>query len=173
MPQGCKICNSENREKIDEARLQGVPIRRIVAQFGTSQGTVQRHKKHVSQKLVEAKNDIDIQSTEHYLEQMQKINESANRLLDTAMKPGFEIGESNPGVAIMAMREIRGQLALQLDIFKALKEAENDSPTVNIYVHPDFVIMKKILLEELKDCPEQQIKIAERFEDAARTRKSA
>ena len=170
MPRKCSICVHKKRKESDQAILDGKPLRHIVAQFGTSTGTIQRHKKHFSQQLLKAKNAEDIESGDSLLDQMQKINENANRLLDTAMEPGGENGESNPGVAIMAMREIRGQLALQLDIFKALKEAEKDSPKANIYVHPDFIVMKKILLEELKDCPGQQIKIAERLENAARTR---
>ncbi len=102
------------------ALLQGVPLRHIATQNGTSTGALQRHKKHVSQKLLKAKKTTDLESGDTLLEQMTKINENANTLLDTAMDSTGENGESNPGIAIMAMREIRGQLALQLDIFKVM-----------------------------------------------------
>ena len=120
MPGKCSLCIHKDREKIDKAILEGVPIRRIVAQFGASQGTIQRHKKHVSQQLLKAKNAEDLASGDTLLEQMKKINENANKLLDTAMGSTEKGKNTNPGVAIMAMREIRGQLALQLDIFKVM-----------------------------------------------------
>jgi predicted transcriptional regulator len=46
------------------------------------------------------------------IEQLQKINHEANRLLD-------ELDE-NPELKLKIMAEIRGQLKLQLDIFEAL-----------------------------------------------------
>ncbi len=124
MPLKCSICTSKNREKIDTAILQGLPVRHIVAQFGTSSGTVQRHKKHISQQLLKAKKAADIEAGDSLLEQMQKINLNANRLLDTAMETTEE-QSSNPNIALLAMKEIRGQLALQLDIFKIMYDMES------------------------------------------------
>ena len=46
------------------------------------------------------------------IEQLQKINTEANRLLDEL--------EASPELKLKAMAEIRGQLKLQLDIFSAL-----------------------------------------------------
>jgi predicted transcriptional regulator len=46
------------------------------------------------------------------IEQLQKINDEANRLLDAL--------DENPELKLKIMAEIRGQLKLQLDIFEAI-----------------------------------------------------
>jgi len=46
------------------------------------------------------------------IEQLQKINQEANRLLDEL--------DQNPELKLKIMAEIRGQLKLQLDLFEAL-----------------------------------------------------
>jgi hypothetical protein len=51
------------------------------------------------------------------LDQLNKINEKANALLD-------EI-EDNPAMALKAMAEIRAQLKLQLEIFQALYDMKS------------------------------------------------
>ena len=61
------------------------------------------------------------------IEQLQRINDHANELLDRAMQvvrgevdPDPQTPEPPQDVALKAMKEIRGQLKLQLEIFQAL-----------------------------------------------------
>lgn len=50
------------------------------------------------------------------IEQLQKINDRANELLDEV--------ESDPNLTLKVMGEIRGQLKLQLEIFQALYDLQ-------------------------------------------------
>lgn len=54
MAQPCSICAYRRRKTIDRQLVSGVPIRRIAAQFGVSASALQRHKKHISDAVVEA-----------------------------------------------------------------------------------------------------------------------
>lgn len=119
MPRKCTICTHPKMNEIDRCLIDGIPYRYIAEQYDTSIGTLERHKKHLSKQLLKAQGLEDAEYSDSLLEQMRKINENANILLDTAMTSNEEQG-SNPNIAIMAMKEIRGQLALQLDIFKIM-----------------------------------------------------
>jgi len=72
------------------------------------QGLIGKTTKVVVAKKVEEIVDRKIDA----IEQLQKINEEANRLLDEL--------DQNPELKLKIMAEIRGQLKLQLDLFEAL-----------------------------------------------------
>ncbi len=220
MPRKCTICNHKDQEKIDKAILEGVPIRRIVAQFGTSQGTVQRHKRHVSQKLLKAKEVKEVAQADTLIDELRKYRKRVELLFDACdrwlrdpdnpdqydlsprenevrviytEKVGKSIVQKKENLTIL-LRKIEksgrvpiyweyknadprelilktaAQLNKQLELLGRISGELENSPPVNIFVNPDFIIVKKILMEELKDYPGQQIKIAERLGDAARTR---
>ncbi|MBN2325382.1 MAG: helix-turn-helix domain-containing protein [Spirochaetes bacterium] len=118
MPRKCSICVHPERVKIDELLLHAESLRDIASRYGTSTSTLQRHKKHISGHLLRAKGDTELEYSDSLLDQLKKINENANKLLDTAMNAASE--GSNANIALLAMKEIRGQLGLQLEIFKIM-----------------------------------------------------
>jgi len=119
VPQKCSICIHPERKEIDKLLLHAKSMRQIAVRFGTSISTLQRHKKHISGHLLRAKGQSDLEYSDSLLDQLKKISENANKLLDTAMLEEGQEGR-NPTVALMSMKEIRGQLSLQLDIFKIM-----------------------------------------------------
>lgn len=119
MSRKCSICIHPEREAIDNLMLHAFPLRLIAGQYGSSFSTLQRHKKHISGHLLRAKGQSDLEYSDSLLDQLKKISENANKLLDTAMQEEGRKG-INPTVALMSMKEIRGQLSLQLDIFKIM-----------------------------------------------------
>jgi hypothetical protein len=48
------ICGHKKRREIDRALLERRPLRRTASQFGTSTGSLQRHRAHIHRDLVEA-----------------------------------------------------------------------------------------------------------------------
>lgn len=58
----CTICNGhEQRRAIDKAILKGVSFRLIASQYGTSDATIRRHKKHIISKIQKAQEKQDTQ----------------------------------------------------------------------------------------------------------------
>jgi len=54
MPMSCTICGHKKRREIDRALLERRPLRHTASQFGTSTGSLQRHRAHIHRDLVEA-----------------------------------------------------------------------------------------------------------------------
>ena len=127
-----KISNIELEQLVRE----GNGVSEIARKMGVSKGAVSKRLKalkvaitkdvtlHHAGEIVEKKLDA--------IEQLQKINESANEILSQAMRrlrgekdalgeDGDQALMNSPReLALKAMAEIRGQLKVQLEVFKAL-----------------------------------------------------
>lgn len=113
--------------KFDRAKLQkmlnsGKSQKECAEHFGVSEAAISKAKRDLAVAVVK---NVAMESAPKVIEknlnavaQLQDINRKANTLLDTAIKA------RDHGVALNAMREIRGQLALQLEIFKTLYDME-------------------------------------------------
>jgi DNA-binding transcriptional ArsR family regulator len=51
MDQRCTVCHHASLAEIDQALLQGLPLRPLAAQFGLSSSALSRHLKHLRQAL--------------------------------------------------------------------------------------------------------------------------
>jgi hypothetical protein len=51
MDQRCTVCNHAARDDIDQALIQGLPLRPLGAQYGVSSSALSRHLKHLRQAL--------------------------------------------------------------------------------------------------------------------------
>ena len=81
----CRVCNGPNREAIDKALITGTPFRHIAAQYGTSTGALQRHKKdHLPQALIKAKEALEIARGDDLIAQMRDLNRRTRVILDKA-----------------------------------------------------------------------------------------
>ena len=123
MPRKCTVCESEQREEIDRAILRGESFRRISTQFDVSSEAVRRHKNgdHIGRKIAITEYETKVEYGSSIFAQIDKINRDANALLDKAMSEATE----NPSIAIQAMREIRNQMDLLIDIRQALYDIKN------------------------------------------------
>lgn len=111
--------------RIDYAKLhrlvtEGKSGRQIAAYFGVTPSAVSQAKRKLKIAVVK---DIALENAHKIVDkslnaadQLHKINEQANKLLDDL--------EKDPSLKIKVMAEIRGQLKLQLEIFKALYDME-------------------------------------------------
>ena len=60
MSQNCKACTHERRAEIDQAILEGLPLRLIAEGFGLGLATIWRHKRHLERPGTEAEQQADI-----------------------------------------------------------------------------------------------------------------
>ncbi|RLB32209.1 MAG: hypothetical protein DRH11_12175 [Deltaproteobacteria bacterium] len=109
------------RPKIDRTKLyqmlkRGKSQREIAQVFGVSEGAISKAKKELNVAVVK---NVALDNAHRVvdkkldaIEQLQKINREANRLLDEL--------EASPELELKIMAEIRGQLRLQLEIFQTL-----------------------------------------------------
>ena len=107
--------------KIDKVKLSqmlrsGKAQREIAQVFGVTESAVSKAKKELNLNVV--KNVVlenahrVVDKNLNAIDQLYKINEAANKLLDEL--------EEKPDLKLRAMAEIRNQLRLQLDIFQSL-----------------------------------------------------
>jgi len=113
--------------KIDKVKLSqllrsGKSGKECAKFFSVTEGAISQAKKELNINVVK---NVALETAHRVVDkhlnavdQLQNINRKANDLLDTA------IAAKDHGTALNAMREIRGQLSLQLDIFKTLYDVQ-------------------------------------------------
>jgi predicted transcriptional regulator len=134
------------KSKIDRVELhqmvkEGVPGTEIAEHFGVTPGAISKAKKElridvVKNVALESAHRV-VDSSINAVEQLQKVNQNANALLDMCMAWGsgdeesaqmFEkwakekkVSMKDPrDLALRAMAEIRGQLKLQLELLNSM-----------------------------------------------------
>ena len=131
-----------NRVKLNQMLRVGKSQKEAARYFGVSEAAISKAKKELNVAVVK---NVALENAykvvdKHLdtLAQLQKINEYANELLDLLMrwnrgdeealeflsrKKGFQCKDPRE-LSLKAMSEIRGQLSLQLDIFKTLYDVQ-------------------------------------------------
>lgn len=156
--------------KIDKTKMYrmlraGKTQKEIAKHFGVTEGAVSQAKKELNTsviKNVSLENAHRIVDQElNTVEQLQKINENANELLDMLMRwnrgdaealqeLGDQVGNKDPReLALKTMAEIRNQLKLQLEIFQALYDmkavGEFQQEVLDAISEEDDNVRRKIL----------------------------
>ena len=105
-----------DRVKLNQLVRAGKPQREIAQVFGVTESAISKAKKELHITVIK---NVALESAHRVvdknldaIDQLQKINNEANRLLDEL--------EQTPELKLKVMAEIRGQLKLQLDIFQTL-----------------------------------------------------
>lgn len=74
MSRKCSICTHPKCEEINQALLDGVPKRRIAAQYNVSDTSIRRHaRNHLPEKLVQAHGVAEIVAADKLLASLQEI----------------------------------------------------------------------------------------------------
>jgi len=128
-----------DRVKLNQMLRAGKPQREIAQVFGVTESAISKAKKELHITVVK---NVALENAHRVvdknldaIDQLQKINLEANRLLDEL--------EQTPELKLKVMAEIRGQLRLQLDIFqtlydmKAVQEFQQEVLSAIKEVNPD------------------------------------
>jgi hypothetical protein len=107
-----------NKKKLFQLLGDGKTLTECAKHFGVSPAAVHKAKKNVGVTMAK---DLHLESAHRFIgqhldtvDQLRRINTRANEILDRA--------EQDPGLALKAMGEIRGQLKLQNETLAMLAE---------------------------------------------------
>ena len=122
--------------KLEQLLRDGNGVSQIARKLGVTKGAVSKRLKALNVAITK---DVTLRHAGEIVErridtlgQLQKINDQANSLLDRAMMvvrgelvADPQASEAPQDTALKAMKEVRGQLSLQLDIYKTLFDSES------------------------------------------------
>jgi hypothetical protein len=106
MPQTCTICRHQRQAEINEMLVAGKSLRNIAQRFGTSATALHRHKKHLAQHLVEAKEAAQAADADTLLDRVKQLLTDAQRITVQAEQA------KQLDIALRGIREVRGVLEL-------------------------------------------------------------
>ncbi len=144
MPRVCTICTHESALEIDRALLDGEPYRHIATRYGTSTGALQRHREHLPNQLVKAREAEEVTQADTLLEQVRALQTRALSILDRADHSG------DLKTALSAIREVRSNLEL---LGKLAGELQQEG-TVNITVSPEWLTLRATVISALHPYPD-------------------
>lgn len=111
-----------NKVKLYQLLSSGKTARQCSLVFGVSESAISQARKELNASVVKSVALEDAHKIVHKnlnaVEQLLNINRKANTLLEQAIEA------KDNDTTLKAMREIRGQLELQLEIFKTLYDLE-------------------------------------------------
>lgn len=150
----CTICSHESQDQIDRLLLDGIPRRRIAAQFGVSETALRRHHgDHIPAKLAKAQEAAEVAQADDLLAQLKALRSKAIDLLIKSEKTG------DFRTALAGVREARGCL----ETMAKLQGELSDQPTINVLVSPIWATTRDAIIESLLPYPDARIAVAERL----------
>jgi hypothetical protein len=84
----CSVCSRPDRPELDAALVLGDSLRNVVERFGTSLGSLSRHRPHVGRSLVRAAERRGERFAESLLSKVERLEANARRLGEKAEKEG-------------------------------------------------------------------------------------
>ena len=128
--EGIKI----DKEKLIKLRAEGKTQSECAKIFDVTVQAVSKMEQRMRKEVVGAANRYGahriVQKELHAADQLTKINEHANQLLDTMVEEvvgedgKVEVRVKHPELMLKTCAEIRGQLKLQLEIFQSLYDLQ-------------------------------------------------
>lgn len=107
MPKACGICQSSQREEIDQALVSGMPVRQAANLYGFSKSRLFEHKKRCIAALVQAAaGDERKDQGNKLLEHMKGLQRATLQVLSAALKNGDASG------VLAAVREARQNVSV-------------------------------------------------------------
>ncbi len=145
MPRTCTVCAHDERDAIEDAFLAGTSKRRIAAHYAVSEQAVRRHvREHLPALLSMARDAEQAARADTLLDRVEALYGRTEAILEAAET------ERELGLALQAIRECRGNLELLGRVTKELQ----DTPTLNLYMSPQWVELRTTLIDALEPHPE-------------------
>ncbi len=132
MPRVCTVCEHSKRQEINKLLVQGTPYRDIAGRFSLSRSSLSRHKEHLPNTLVKAKEAEEITQADSLLEQVKSLQNRVFNILTQAEEAG------DLRTALGAIREARGFLEFLCKLASELQVQPKQE--VIIRVHYDDCI---------------------------------
>ena len=150
MPRTCTICNHPEREAIETAIVAGISNRSIALQFGTSHMAVQRHATdHIQQEIKNSQAAQEEARGLDIVKQLKEINDITREILKQSR------GISTHEITLKAVARVEKQLELQAKLLGAI-----DDRPVNIYITPEWIAIRTVIVQALKPYPDARRAVA-------------
>jgi hypothetical protein len=153
MPQTCSICTHSDRLQIEASLIAGMSLRRIAAQFGTSDASLRRHKQNCIKPAIQAvqaeqQAKQEEQSAWTALSEMEWMRGEARKIYTDVR------GMGDHRTSLSALGELRKQTELYSEL-----TGELDRST-HVELHQEWVNMREIIFQALAPFPEARIAVA-------------
>jgi hypothetical protein len=147
MARPCTICVHEDSIQINEDLvLRRRSNRAVAGQYNVSRESIRRHKRHIPQLLVKARDRTDRGEAESLVDRLETITVETGAILREAREEASKDNE----LALRAIARLEKQLELEAKILEIIKT----QPQVNVLVQPEFVQAQTKLLLTLDGFPE-------------------
>jgi hypothetical protein len=126
----CSICRHAARHEIDQALIDGAPLRDIAGRHGLAKSAVARHKAdHLAALL--AKADVDeITNADDLIGRLRALNRETAAVLHDAK------AAKDHGLRLKALARLERQVELEA---KLLGELDGRQPNVTIAMFPEYL----------------------------------
>ena len=154
MPRSCTVCTHPARAAIDQALVDGEPLRNIAERYGTSATALFRHRsEHIAELLAHARAAEDVAEADGLLAGLRSLQARTLGILDMAETTG------KLGVAVLAIGQARQNLELMAKLLHQIDERAQ----INILLAPEWMAVRSVLLAALAPFPDARIAVADRL----------
>jgi hypothetical protein len=153
MPRKCTVCTHPDREAIDKDLVSGEAFRGLAAKYRVSEDALMRHNAgHIAPALVLAQQAVAVAQADDLLSQVRDLQTKALSILATAEKAG------DLRTALQAIAQARQNLEL---LARLLGELQQQAPTVNITLTPEWVQLRTTILLALEPYMDARLAVVE------------
>jgi hypothetical protein len=124
----CTICIHSRRAEIDKALMAGETFRNLAERVSLSPTALFRHRDHLSQTLIKAKDAAEISHADHLLAELNELVAKARELRDKAEAGG------DLRTALAGIRELTRLIELRARIAGELKDSQVN--VLNVQLDP-------------------------------------
>ena len=157
MPRQCTVCAHPESLSINEALiLEGRSNRAISDQYGLSRDAVRRHKQHIPQLLLNARDLSEEYEAETILQKIEDLQRETLEQLKAAKEEADNDGDR--GVVLAAIREQRSNLELVAKVSQLIDER----PQVNVLIAPQ---VQAAIVAALQPYPEARLAVVEALDE--------
>jgi hypothetical protein len=140
----CSICAHPESFAINEAIVIERKSNRVIArQYRVGHDSVQRHKAHIPELLLKARENMDAYDASSILAKIRDLEEETLEQLQGAKD------DEDRRYTLAAIREQRGNLELVARVAKLI----SDAPVVNVLQNPQWVEVRIVVLQALEAHP--------------------
>jgi hypothetical protein len=146
----CSICPRSDRDRVDAALVSGSPLRAIAGQTGTSKSSLERHRRHVTERMALAHGAQEVAAADTLLAKVGELESRARHLLQKSERRG------QLGVSVAALRELRQVVELLARVTGELESGV----TINLVQAPEWIAVQRRVLDALNEYPQARIAVA-------------
>ena len=155
MARRCTVCAHPDRPAIDQALVNRRPFRTLSQQMGVSAWALLRHHDdHLPAELAKARAAAEVARADDLLEQVRALRTKSLTILLAAEKAGDLKTALNGVRTALACLELLGELSQQID----------RRPVVTLVTSPEWLSVRAIVLDVLRDDPSRRLALVARLE---------